>query len=111
VNGLQRADAAADEYRLEGDTLTMDVFEAALKDVSDYHLTGVYRVLTKIFSSRRIKLVSEKAKAQGLKTLSQILLGLNSKDLTDLLLTFWISQVSSPRNMVSMNLSPSGHRN
>ncbi|KAI1063424.1 hypothetical protein LB506_012803 [Fusarium annulatum] len=35
VNGLQRADAAADEYRLEGDTLTMDVFEAALKDLSE----------------------------------------------------------------------------
>lgn len=37
VNGLQRADAAADDYRLEGDTLTMDVFEAALKDVSACH--------------------------------------------------------------------------
>ncbi|KAF5711608.1 RBTMx2 [Fusarium mundagurra] len=35
VNGLQRADAAADEYRLEGETLTMDVFEAALKDLSE----------------------------------------------------------------------------
>ncbi|KAF4416235.1 RBTMx2 [Fusarium acutatum] len=35
VNGLQRADAAADEYRLEGDTLAMDVFEAALKDLSE----------------------------------------------------------------------------
>ncbi|KAJ4022687.1 hypothetical protein NW766_001734 [Fusarium irregulare] len=35
VNGLQRADAAADDYRLEGDTLTMDVFEAALKDLSE----------------------------------------------------------------------------
>ncbi|KAF5633382.1 RBTMx2 [Fusarium tjaetaba] len=35
VNGLQRANAAADEYRLEGDTLTMDVFEAALKDLSE----------------------------------------------------------------------------
>ncbi|KAF5622296.1 RBTMx2 [Fusarium sp. NRRL 52700] len=35
VNGLQRADTAADEYRLEGDTLTMDVFEAALKDLSE----------------------------------------------------------------------------
>ncbi|KAF5231066.1 hypothetical protein FANTH_13546 [Fusarium anthophilum] len=35
VNGLQRADAAADDYCLEGDTLTMDVFEAALKDLSE----------------------------------------------------------------------------
>nr|RBQ86018.1 hypothetical protein FVER53263_20823 [Fusarium verticillioides] len=35
VKGLQRADAAADEYLLEGDTLTMDVFEAALNDLSE----------------------------------------------------------------------------
>ncbi|KAF4944695.1 hypothetical protein FGADI_12517 [Fusarium gaditjirri] len=38
VNGLQRADAAADVYHLEGDTLTMDVFEAALEDLSQNHI-------------------------------------------------------------------------
>ncbi|EGU78672.1 hypothetical protein FOXB_10818, partial [Fusarium oxysporum f. sp. conglutinans Fo5176] len=38
VNGLQRADAAADNYRLEGDTLTMDAFKAALEDLSENHI-------------------------------------------------------------------------
>ncbi|KAH7202396.1 hypothetical protein DER44DRAFT_670748 [Fusarium oxysporum] len=38
VNGLQRADAAADNYRLEGDALTMDAFKAALEDLSENHI-------------------------------------------------------------------------
>ncbi|EWZ34183.1 hypothetical protein FOZG_12186 [Fusarium oxysporum Fo47] len=38
VNGLQRADAAADNYRLEGDTLTMDASKAALEDLSENHI-------------------------------------------------------------------------
>ncbi|KAF4448033.1 hypothetical protein F53441_8508 [Fusarium austroafricanum] len=38
VKGLQRADAAAETYRLEGDTLTMDAFEAALEDLSENYV-------------------------------------------------------------------------
>ncbi|RKL47903.1 hypothetical protein BFJ70_g2270 [Fusarium oxysporum] len=38
VNGLQRADAAADNYRLEGDTLNMDASKAALEDLSENHI-------------------------------------------------------------------------
>jgi hypothetical protein len=89
----------------------MDKFEDALEDVSDCHLTSIYRVLTNIFSSLRIILASERVKAQGPRTLSQTLLELNSKDPTDLFSTSWTSQVSSPQNMVSMNQSPLGHRN
>lgn len=73
VNGLQRADAAADNYRLEGDTLTMDAFKAALEDVSDCHLMGVYRVLTNDCSSLRTISALERARAQGQRTLCRIL--------------------------------------
>jgi GTPase SAR1 family protein len=36
VEGLERADPEAKKYLLEGDTLTMSMFEAALQDVSDW---------------------------------------------------------------------------
>jgi GTPase SAR1 family protein len=36
IQGLGRADPAAETYRLEGDILTMSMFEAALQDVSDW---------------------------------------------------------------------------
>jgi hypothetical protein len=35
VQGLGRADPAAEKYCLEGDILTMSMFEAALQDVSN----------------------------------------------------------------------------
>ncbi|TVY63650.1 Dynamin-1-like protein [Fusarium oxysporum f. sp. cubense] len=38
VNGLQRADAAADKYHLVGDTLTMGKFEDALEDLSENYI-------------------------------------------------------------------------
>lgn len=36
VEGLERADPEAKKYLLEGDTLTMSMFEAALQDVSGW---------------------------------------------------------------------------
>ncbi|KAF9776681.1 hypothetical protein IL306_005110 [Fusarium sp. DS 682] len=38
VKGLQRANASAENYSLEGDTLTMDAFEAALEDLSENYI-------------------------------------------------------------------------
>ncbi|KAF5657230.1 RBTMx2-like protein, partial [Fusarium heterosporum] len=38
VEGLKRADSAADKYTLEGDTLTMSMFAEALQDLSENYI-------------------------------------------------------------------------
>lgn len=90
IEGLERADPKAEKYVLNGDTLTMSMFEAALQDVS--YLTPSFirqHSLSITLSFLRIKLVLKKVADTRRRISCQILLELIFGGLTDHSSTFW----------------------